>query len=230
MWESFFSLTPLYGVFQGLKKLCNIVEELEKLTQSEHHNYFIRSPETAVLTLLFGMLIYIFLILLLEYLTLMKYKRRDKNILKTPVPELVDGMDPDVLAERHNVQENGGRGPNGEPPNVQFKALRKIYPNGFEAIRDLNLAIQKNEIFGTQFMYYYVGLLGPNGAGKSSTFNIATLGESRTEGECEILGCDISNVTEAELLKVIIIIIIIIIYIYIYIIVFDLPSRELHLE
>ena len=38
----------------------------------------------------------------------------------------------------------------------------KVYPNGFEAVKDFNLQIEEGEIFG---------LLGPNGSGKTTSIN-----------------------------------------------------------
>ena len=46
---------------------------------------------------------------------------------------------------------------------ISISNLNKIYKNGFNAIKNLNLNIKEGEIFG---------LLGPNGAGKSTLINI----------------------------------------------------------
>ena len=46
---------------------------------------------------------------------------------------------------------------------ITIKNLAKIYDNGFSALRDINLEIQKGEIFA---------MLGPNGAGKTTLISI----------------------------------------------------------
>jgi ABC-2 type transport system ATP-binding protein len=46
---------------------------------------------------------------------------------------------------------------------LETKNLSKTYPNGVEAVKSLNLKIDKGEIYG---------LIGPNGAGKSTTIRI----------------------------------------------------------
>ena len=46
---------------------------------------------------------------------------------------------------------------------IIIKNLSKVYDNGFSALRDINLEIQKGEIFA---------MLGPNGAGKTTLISI----------------------------------------------------------
>ena len=57
-------------------------------------------------------------------------------------------------------------------PVIELTGLTKKY-GGFTAVNDLNLTINKKDIFG---------LLGPNGAGKSTTMNIMTGYLGATEG------------------------------------------------
>ncbi|STX52373.1 transporter subunit: ATP-binding component of ABC superfamily [Legionella busanensis] len=47
-------------------------------------------------------------------------------------------------------------------PAINIKSLSKIYSNGFKALNDINLEINRGEIFA---------LLGPNGAGKTTLIN-----------------------------------------------------------
>jgi ABC-2 type transport system ATP-binding protein len=50
------------------------------------------------------------------------------------------------------------------PPILSIRGLTKIYAEGFQALRHVDLDIRQGEIFA---------LLGPNGAGKSTLINIA---------------------------------------------------------
>ena len=49
------------------------------------------------------------------------------------------------------------------PPIISVKELSKTYDTGFQALKDINLDIDKGEIFA---------LLGPNGAGKTTLISI----------------------------------------------------------
>ena len=46
---------------------------------------------------------------------------------------------------------------------ITIKDLSKVYDNGFEALKKINLDIKKGEI---------IALLGPNGAGKTTLISI----------------------------------------------------------
>lgn len=67
--------------------------------------------------------------------------------------------------------------------NIEISGLSKIYPNGFAAIKDINL-----EIGSGMF-----GLLGPNGAGKSSFMRILVTVQKSTSGTILIDGMDINE-------------------------------------
>jgi ABC-2 type transport system ATP-binding protein len=62
---------------------------------------------------------------------------------------------------------------------IQCRGLRKTYDDKVEAVRGLDLTIQKGECFG---------LLGPNGAGKTTTIEILEGLLAPTSGEVEVLG------------------------------------------
>ncbi len=66
------------------------------------------------------------------------------------------------------------RGPNNEKKKrnqyssmssnqININNLSKVYDNGFEALKNINLKIRKGEIFA---------MLGPNGAGKTTLISI----------------------------------------------------------
>lgn len=71
---------------------------------------------------------------------------------------------------------------------LTIQALRKVYPNGVEALRGINLTVEEGDFFG---------LLGPNGAGKSTSINIVASLVRKTSGEVKIFGYD----TELETRK-----------------------------
>ena len=49
------------------------------------------------------------------------------------------------------------------PPMISVSNLSKTYASGFKALKNINLDIQRGEIFA---------LLGPNGAGKTTLISI----------------------------------------------------------
>ena len=67
---------------------------------------------------------------------------------------------------------------------IIIKDLSKIYDNGFQALKKINLSIRKGEIFA---------MLGPNGAGKSSTIGIISSLVTKTSGTVKIFGIDIDR-------------------------------------
>ena len=65
---------------------------------------------------------------------------------------------------------------------ISLKQLKKIYANGFEAVKEITLEIPTGSFFA---------LLGPNGAGKSTTIGIISGLIRPTSGTCEVGGYDI---------------------------------------
>ena len=49
---------------------------------------------------------------------------------------------------------------------IEIKNLSKVYDNGFKALNNINLQINKGEIFA---------MLGPNGAGKTSLISLSLI-------------------------------------------------------
>jgi ABC-2 type transport system ATP-binding protein len=70
-------------------------------------------------------------------------------------------------------------------PVISIRDLTKTYAGGFEALKSVDLDINKGEIFG---------LLGPNGAGKTTLINIVCGIVSKTSGSVSVNGYD--NVAE----------------------------------
>ncbi|MBW4933218.1 ABC transporter ATP-binding protein [Marinobacter sp. F4206] len=67
-------------------------------------------------------------------------------------------------------------------PDISVKHLSKVYGDGFQALKDINLEINRGEIFA---------LLGPNGAGKTTLISIICGIVNLSEGEVKAAGHDI---------------------------------------
>ena len=67
-------------------------------------------------------------------------------------------------------------------PDISVKHLSKVYDDGFQALKDINLDINRGEIFA---------LLGPNGAGKTTLISIICGIVNKTSGEVTAAGYDI---------------------------------------
>jgi len=68
------------------------------------------------------------------------------------------------------------------PAEISIRHLEKVYDDGFRALSDINLEIQRGEIFA---------LLGPNGAGKTTLISIVCGLVNASDGEVMVAGHDI---------------------------------------
>ena len=68
---------------------------------------------------------------------------------------------------------------------VQLRAVRKVYPDGFEAVDDLDIEIDDGELFV---------LVGPSGCGKSSVLRMIAGLETITGGEVLVDGVRVNDV------------------------------------
>ncbi len=59
-------------------------------------------------------------------------------------------------------------------PALTIENLRKVYDNGFEALKGISLKVEQGDFFA---------LLGPNGAGKSTTIGIICSLVSKSAGK-----------------------------------------------
>lgn len=69
-------------------------------------------------------------------------------------------------------------------PALELVALKKIYKNGVEALKGIDLTVQAGDFYA---------LLGPNGAGKSTTIGIISSLVTKTSGEVRIFGYDLNT-------------------------------------
>ena len=70
----------------------------------------------------------------------------------------------------------------GNGPAVVTKGLTKVYPGDIRAVDNLDLVVERGEIFG---------LLGPNGAGKTTTAGMLTTRVIPTAGTATVGGIDV---------------------------------------
>jgi len=76
------------------------------------------------------------------------------------------------------------------PPIISIKDLSKTYGTGLSALKEINLDIDRGEIFA---------LLGPNGAGKTTLFNVIAGLYQPTAGRVYLDGEDITGLKPHEL-------------------------------
>jgi ABC-type multidrug transport system ATPase subunit len=74
---------------------------------------------------------------------------------------------------------------------IRTKNLKKVYDNGFEAVKQLNLNVEGGDIYG---------FLGPNGAGKTTTIRMLVGLIQPTSGTLQVNGLDV-NKNEKEIKK-----------------------------
>lgn len=73
---------------------------------------------------------------------------------------------------------------------VQLKNIQKIYPNGFHALKNINLRVESGEIYG---------IVGFSGAGKSTLIRTINLLESPSGGEVIVNGKDLRMLSPKDL-------------------------------
>ncbi|WP_026596428.1 ABC transporter ATP-binding protein [Methylohalobius crimeensis] len=67
---------------------------------------------------------------------------------------------------------------------LRLQNVRKVYDNGLEALRGIDLTVEEGDFFA---------LLGPNGAGKSTTIGIITSLINKSSGKVSICGHDLDR-------------------------------------
>ena len=75
---------------------------------------------------------------------------------------------------------------------IEFKHVNKKYPNGFEALKDIDLTIGQGE---------FVAIIGLSGAGKSTLIRTINRMIDITEGELTVDGTDVSKLSGKALRK-----------------------------
>ena len=75
---------------------------------------------------------------------------------------------------------------------IEFKNVYKTYPNGFTALKGINLQIEQGE---------FVAIIGLSGAGKSTLIRTINRMIDITEGELTVDGTDVSKLSGKALRK-----------------------------
>lgn len=69
-------------------------------------------------------------------------------------------------------------------PALYVQGLSKVYDNGFEALKGIDLTVEQGDFFA---------LLGPNGAGKSTTLGVLSGLVQKTAGQAMVMGHDVNK-------------------------------------
>ncbi len=72
---------------------------------------------------------------------------------------------------------------------LSFKNINKIYPNGFHAVHNFNLEVEKGE---------FIVFVGPSGCGKSTTLRMVAGLENISDGEFDIDGTRVNEMGPKE--------------------------------
>lgn len=73
---------------------------------------------------------------------------------------------------------------------IEFKNVYKTYPNGFTALKNINLKIEQGE---------FVAIIGLSGAGKSTILRCINRMHDVTKGELTVDGVDVNTLRGREL-------------------------------
>jgi ABC-2 type transport system ATP-binding protein len=102
--------------------------------------------------------------------------------MRSVLLELVHRSHP-LVGIRHSGDERNPTDVTEVPMNaIEVSRLRKTYPGGVEAVREIDFEVAPGEVFG---------LLGPNGAGKSTTIGVLTTTIAPTGGSARVGGYDV---------------------------------------
>jgi cell division transport system ATP-binding protein len=73
---------------------------------------------------------------------------------------------------------------------ISFSHAYKVFPNGFQGLRDISFTIDKGE---------FVFLTGPSGAGKTTLFRLISGYDRPSSGTVSVLGSDVANLRETQI-------------------------------
>ncbi|SYZ63668.1 ATP-binding_cassette_subfamily_A (plasmid) [Leishmania braziliensis MHOM/BR/75/M2904] len=173
----FFRVVPSFCVGEGISNLATLrIEESLGTTKTPWSMSVVGWP---CVYMAIEVPIYIFITLFIDYPG--RRQRTQRLFHHTDSePEIIEGEDEDVVAERNSVLHSSER----QGDLVQVLNLRKEYSNGKVAVRNITFGVHPGEVFG---------FLGTNGAGKTTTISILCQEFSPTSGHASICGNDIET-------------------------------------
>ncbi|GMF37445.1 unnamed protein product [Phytophthora fragariaefolia] len=167
--------SPLFDLGNGLLSL--VMNDIDTIQYSESKT----SPFSGdvigyeLLYLAITAVLYMGLAVYLDYLkTFAKAKEQAVDI---KISDEDIEIDVDVEREAHRVESGGAEG-----DAVELAGLRKVYPGGNVAVRNLSFGLKRGECFG---------FLGINGAGKTTTMKMLTGDVQPSHGTATLNGFDI---------------------------------------
>ncbi len=92
-----------------------------------------------------------------------------------------------------DILEPGGQRPDGRRPVLVLNDVTKRYPNGVEALRDVDLVVPEGD---------FVFLVGPSGAGKSTLMKLIIRDEIATQGEVILEGDNLARLPRRKVPRV----------------------------
>ena len=75
---------------------------------------------------------------------------------------------------------------------IEFKEVEKSYPNGYQALKNINLTIEQGE---------FVAIIGLSGAGKSTLIRTINRMHDITQGKLTVDGIDVMSLQGKNLRK-----------------------------
>ncbi|KAG5484799.1 hypothetical protein LSCM1_06625 [Leishmania martiniquensis] len=179
----FFRVVPSYCVGEGIGNLAALKMEEAFDTSKTPWSMSVVGWPCVYMTL--ELPIYVLITLFIDH---PGRRQRAQRLFHNPdeEPEVIDGEDEDVAAERKSVLTSAER----QGDLVRVENLRKVYSNGKVAVRNITFGVHPGEVFG---------FLGTNGAGKTTTISLLCQECYPTSGHASICGNDIVTESRAAL-------------------------------
>lgn len=96
----------------------------------------------------------------------------------------------DILENDEAIEQSGSKPMNSQHISFEIKDVNFTYPNGFQALHDINLVLEKNQT---------IALVGLSGAGKSTLINLLCKFYIPDSGQILLNGTDLNEYDNATL-------------------------------